>query len=78
MNRNRRLKCSLSLRAFAVLMFLWLFHVRPLFRSIAVMLLSTNHYNLAHADKRNCTCVSCVCYGFEVYTRRYTRMGLYN
>ena len=39
---------------------------------LAVVLPSTN---LAHADKRCCTCV---CHGFQVYTWHYTHMGHYN
>ena len=44
-NRNCRLNCSLSLRAFAVLMFLWLFFAHPLFSQSAVALytLLTSH-----------------------------------
>ena len=62
-NRNHRLKCSLSLRAFAVLMFLWLFHVYLLFsQSIAVnaTVLLTSH------TRKNLIVIAvstCVCYG---------------
>ena len=73
MNRNCRLKYSLSLRAFAGLT--GCSTCVRFFHSLAVVLLTTN---LAHVDERNCHCCTCVCYGFELYTRRYTHVGGYN
>ena len=46
-------------------MFLWLFHVHQILFFSRSSRSTTVSTNLAHTDKRNCTCVRCVHYVFE-------------